>query len=398
MRTSNTYSTAAPPHMAILVGICLEGMTMEETEAHLQELEELCRTRGIVPMARVIQRRKKFQASTKIGKGKVEDIALMVETQAVDSILFDDQLTPGQVKNLEKRLGCQVWDRTLLILEIFAMHARTVQAKTQVTLAQYQYLLPRLTRMWSHLSRQGGGRGAGMQGTGEKELETDRRIVQQKIHLLEQKLSAINRQAAVRRSQRSRYPNVALVGYTNAGKSTLMQRLAKAEVLVEDKLFATLTTKVRKVVIRQIPFLLADTVGFIRKLPHTLVECFKSTLAEVCEADILLHVVDYSHPQFERHIAVVRKTLEEIKASNIPMVLLFNKIDCCSAEVRSSLESLVEGYRDRYGIPVIFLSAKSGQGLPKLRDLLYRKVAPLYQQIYPQNKALTTGPVVQWTE
>lgn len=402
MQNKKTVSTAPAPSDAILVGVCLEGEDIEETKAHLEELSELARTRGIVPKEMVIQRRKKFSAGTKIGKGKVEEIRLVVEQQGISSVLFDDELTPGQIKNLEKHLGCKVWDRTLLILEIFAIHARTVQAKTQVELAQYQYLLPRLTRMWSHLSRQGGGgKGAGMQGTGEKELETDRRIVQRKIHMLKQKLSAITRQAAVRRGQRSRYANVALVGYTNAGKSTLMERLAKVKVLVEDKLFATLTTTVRKVVIDEVPFLLADTVGFIRKLPHTLVACFKSTLAEVCEADVLLHVVDYSHPEFANHIDVVKKTLQEIEADKIPMILVLNKVDGLSEEEKARFASLHEAekhYSEVYAMPVVCISAKEGEGLETLRAAIYTKVAAVHQQLYPQNKALTLGPVVQWTE
>lgn len=400
VRKQKLHNTTPSPDRVILVGIVLEQAgSVEETEAHIEELSELARTRGLDPIAKVIQRRKKFCASTKIGKGKVEEIAAMVQSQNVKSVLFDDELTPAQVKNLEKELRCHVWDRTLLILEIFAMHARTVQAKTQVELAQYQYLLPRLTRMWTHLSRQGGGKGAGMQGTGEKELETDRRIVQRKIHLLKEKLAAITRQASVRRTQRKKHVNVALVGYTNAGKSTLMQRLAKVNVLVEDKLFATLTTTVRKVVLDNVPFLLSDTVGFIRKLPHTLIECFKSTLAEVCEANILLHVVDYSHPQFHNHIAVVKETLQEIGADTIPVVLVLNKVDCLK-KLRSfaSLEEIEKHYSTHYDMPVVCISATTGRGVERLREVTYRKIAVAHQQLYPQNKGVSLSPVVQWTE
>ena len=399
MKKKQPFSTARSPHRTILVGLSLQERPLEETHAHLQELEELCRTRMIIPLHKVIQRRQKFDRKTNIGKGKVEEIAQMVAAENIDSVLFDDQLSPSQVKNLEKKLGVKVWDRTLLILEIFAMHARTVAAKTQVELAQYQYLFPRLTRMWSHLSRQSGGRGAGMQGTGEKELETDRRIVQRKIHLLKQKLEVIARQAMVRRSKRSSYPKVALVGYTNAGKSTLMQKLAKANVLVENKLFATLTTTVRKVVIDQMPFLLADTVGFIRKLPHTLVACFKSTLAEVCEADLLLHVVDLTHPHHHKHIEVVTNTLKEIGAHGIPTLLILNKVDALQEKkIMPTFEALVKGYQAQYKIPVVAISAKEEIGMEQLRKLLYTKVAVLYQHLYPQNSALANGPVVQWTE
>ncbi len=393
--------TTPPVPKAILVGITLTREDPLQTQAHLEELAELARTRGIEPAAVVTQRREKFSTRTKIGKGKVEELAAMVQAEKIDSVLFDDELTPSQLRNLEKELNCKVWDRTLLILEIFALHARTVQARTQVELAQYQYLLPRLTRMWTHLSRQGGGRGAGMQGTGEKELETDKRLVKEKIQVLKRKLDTIKRQTAVQRSQRKRYPNVALVGYTNAGKSTLMRTLSKADVLVENKLFATLTTTVRKVVIQQIPFLLSDTVGFIRKLPHTLVECFKTTLAEACAADLLLHVVDFSHPQFHEQIQIVHETLREIGAEKIPLFLIFNKIDILSKEKINAMGSLKEiesMYSKQYGVPVIAVSAQEKQGIAHLQERLYRHTAVIHQQLYPQNKALTSGPVVQWTE
>ena len=393
MKPKKTFSTIAPAPRTVLVGVCLEKEKIEETQAHLKELGELARTRGIVPAAQVMQRRKAFCASTKIGKGKVEEVALLVKEHGASSVLFDDQLTPGQVKNLEKLLKCKVWDRTLLILEIFALHARTVQAKTQVALAQYQYLLPRLTRMWSHLSRQGGGGGSGMQGTGEKELETDKRIVQDKIHLLKQKLAVIARQAKVRRQRRGEHPNVALVGYTNAGKSSLMQRLSKNEVYVKDELFATLTTTVRKVTLQKTPFLLADTVGFIRKLPHTLVECFKSTLAEVCEADLLLHVVDYANPQWESHVEVVQETLEKIGAEKVPMVLVLNKIDALPEGAKIN-QKVIKAYQTRYDMPVVAISVTTDLGLDELRETLYKKVAFIRKTALPTQH----DPVVQWTE
>lgn len=392
MSSNKLFDTAPAPHRAILVGVCLEGsQSMAETEAHLKELNELARTRGIKVEGEFIQRRKRFDGRTKIGKGKVEEIAMQVKSREIDSVLFDDELTPGQVRNLEKALKCKVWDRTLLILEIFAMHARTTQARAQVELAQYQYMLPRLKRMWTHLSRQGGGgKGAGMQGTGEKELETDKRIVQRKIHLLKEKLKVIDRQGEVRRGQRDHYVKVALVGYTNAGKSTLMQCLSKEEVLAEDKLFATLTTTVRKVVIQKIPFLLADTVGFIRKLPHTLIECFKSTLAEVREAHYLLHVVDVSHPQHDNHIKVVIDTLEEIGTQKIPMILVLNKIDLLDEDV--SLKEIEEKYHEKYNFPVVAVSAKSNQRLEQLRSVIHQEVAAMHQQLYPQNKIADMAP------
>ncbi|MEM7361600.1 MAG: GTPase HflX [Bacteroidota bacterium] len=391
MSTDKMFSTAPQPHRAILVGVCLDRQLIEETQAHMKELHELAHTRGIEVSAVFIQRKKHFDPKTKVGKGKVEEINLRIKKDQVDSVLFDDELTPAQVRNLEKALNVKVWDRTLLILEIFAMHARTVQAKTQVELAQYQYLLPRLKRMWTHLSRQGGGgKGAGMQGTGEKELETDKRIVQRKIHLLKEKLSVISRQAEVRRGQREHCAKVALVGYTNAGKSTLMQRLAKVDVLAEDKLFATLTTTVRKVVIQHIPFLLADTVGFIRKLPHTLVECFKSTLAEVSEADLLLHVVDGSHPQANHHIKVVMETLQEIGADKLPMILVLNKSDLLPEETTSQEKEKL--YHHQYRCPVVAISAKELTGLANLQDLIYEKVSSIHQQRYPQNSAVNTAP------
>lgn len=387
------FNTTPQQPTTVLVGLTLEGTSKVQTQDNLNELATLATTKGIVPIAKFMQQLDRPNPKTWIGAGKVEEIATFVQAKKVDSVLFDDELSPGKVKNLTKLLQCKVWDRTLLILEIFAMRAHTSQAKTQVELAQYQYLLPRLTNMWTHLSRQKGG--AGMKGPGEKELETDKRIVQKKIHLLKEKLKDIERQGITQRAQRKKQVNVALVGYTNAGKSTLMHCLSKADVLIEDKLFATLTTTVRKVVLRNIPFLLADTVGFIRKLPHTLIECFKSTLTQVCKADLLLHVVDLSHPNFEEHIAVVQQTLTEIGAGAIPMILVFNKLDNLSATMLdansktlanqwTACTSLKKKYTKYHKCPVLVVSASQRINIVALRTLLYKHVVKKHNQMYPQ--------------
>ena len=386
-------NTRPQPLTTILVGLTLPGISKQQTQRHLDELAQLAITRGIKPIARFSQELAHPHAKTWIGSGKVQEIATFVEVHKADSVLFDDELSPGKVKNLHKLLGCKVWDRTLLILEIFSMSAQTAQAKTQVKLAQYQYLLPRLTRMWSHLSRQKGSGGAGMQGTGEKELETDRRMVQEKIHRLKQALVAIEKQSMTQRKQRSSSVNVALVGYTNAGKSTLMQSLTKQDTVIEDKLFATLNTTVRKVVVDEIPFLLSDTVGFIRKLPHTLIASFKSTLAETCSADLLLHVVDFSHVNFEEHINVVKSTLKELGADTIPTILVFNKVDkACGEDILSDRWSYDSGgyhalqskYTEKYKSPVVMVAAKEKKCMEGLYRVLYRYVSQRYYEIYPQ--------------
>ena len=380
----------------VLVGLTLPGTTPEQTKEHLDELAALAYTRGIKPVGTFVQRLDKPHGKTWVGTGKVEEIAAFVQAHQVDSVLFDDELSPAKVNNLASRLACKVWDRTMLILEIFKMRAKTGPAQKQVELAACEYLLPRLKGMWTHLSRQKGGGGAGMQGTGEKELETDKRVMHKKIHLLKQELSALERQTITQRKQRKNKVKVALVGYTNAGKSTLMRLLTKEDVLVENKLFATLTTTVRKVVINNTPFILSDTVGFIRKLPHTLIESFKTTLTEIRDADLLLHVVDFSHPNFAQHIQVVNQTLQQLKAHHIPTILIFNKIDQVPLQQRLGEGSITTNKKEAYDMlstkytklhkcPVVIISASTPQNTPALHQLLYKHVATRYQQLYPQN-------------
>jgi len=393
------FSTTPTLPTIVLVALSLPECSKAQIQDHLDELAALAITRGLKPIATFVQQLDRPNAKTWIGPGKVEEIATFLQCNKVDNVLFDDELSPSKVKNLSKLLQCKIWDRTLLILEIFAMRAKTAQAKTQVELAQYEYLLPRLTRMWTHLSRQKGG--AGMQGTGEKELETDKRVIQKKIHLLKGRLDAIEKQGITQRKQRKNRVNVALVGYTNAGKSTLMQLLSKADTLIENKLFATLSTTVRKVVLNEIPFLLSDTVGFIRKLPHTLIQCFKSTLAEACQADLLLHVVDFSHASFQEHIHVVQRTLEGLGADTIPVILIFNKIDRVAADrlVFANKKivnkprlylALQKKYSKQYQCPVVVISAKEKDNIEAMYTLLHQHVAKKYYQLYPQSQATST--------
>lgn len=347
---------------------------------------------------------------TFVGKGKLEEIKIWIIENPVDSIIFDDDLTASQVRNLESIFkDIKILDRSLLILNIFSQRARTDQSKKQVELAQYQYLLPRLTRMWSHLSRQKGG--IGMRGPGEKELETDKRIVKDRIALLKEKLEKIDKQSFTRRKERSRLVRVALVGYTNVGKSTLMRRLAKTEVFAENKLFATIDSTVRKVVLGNIPFLLTDTVGFIRKLPTQLIESFKSTLDEIREADILVHVVDISHPSFEEQIEVVNTTLADIKASDKSVVLVFNKLDLFQPEgeenldehleeiteevLQRNLEQLKASYLKKNTENVVFISAEKKENLAELRDILINKIQEKHFLIYP-NWDPTQNPLYDW--
>ena len=313
----------------VLVGLNHSEQDKHKTKEYLIELEFLASTSGAITVNSFIQNLEKPNKDTYVGKGKLTEIKAYVEQEDIETVIFDDELSPSQLRNVERELRCKILDRNLLILNIFSIRARTAQAKTQVELAQYKYILPRLTKMWSHLSRQKGG--VGMRGPGETELETDRRIVKDKISLLKNKLSRIERQAATQRKNRGHLCRVALVGYTNVGKSTIMRALSKSNVFTENKPFATVSSTVRKVVISQIPFLLTDTVGFIRKLPHTLVESFKSTLDEIVEADILIHVVDASHPSHDEYIEVVNQTLAEIGAAGKPTVLVLNKMDLCYA-------------------------------------------------------------------
>ena len=378
------FDTAVKPPKVGLVGVILPSQKKAATQAHLKELAALACTAGMEVQGTFMQKLDKVHPNTLIGKGKVAEIGQFVKEHTIDSIIFDDEVSPAQAKNLEKAWKCEVWDRSLLILKIFAQHARTVQAKAQVELAQYQYLLPRLTGMWTHHSRQQGGVGI-RGGPGEKELETDKRLAQQKIKLLKQKLAHMSTIAKTQRKQRQRQLNVALVGYTNAGKSTLMRCLSKEAVLVADQLFATLSPTVRKVMIKDISFLLADTVGFIRKLPHTLVECFKSTLAEVQEADVLLHVVDFSHDDYEAHIQIVHQILKEIEAQNVPIILVLNKEDQAIAKQQAHAEErgvplpaavFLEAERVRlshlYACPVIYCSAIHKKHIQQLQAELYR--------------------------
>src|SRR6476620_3646790 len=325
----------------VIVGIVTQNQSEEKLTEYLDELEFLTFTAGGEVIKRFSQKLERPNPKTFLGTGKMDEISTFIREKNVSTVIFDDELSPSQQKNISRELDCKVLDRTNLILDIFAQRAETSYARTQVELAQCQYLLPRLSGMWTHLERQRGG--IGMRGPGETEIETDRRIVRDRIALLKDKIKVIDKQMAVQRSNRGAMVRVALVGYTNVGKSTLMNAVGKSEVFVENKLFATLDTTVRKVVINNLPFLLFDTVGFIRKLPHQLVESFKSTLDEVREADLLVHVVDLSHPSFEEHIAVVNKTLEEIEAGNKPTLLVFNKIDLYREKEMEALNDMGEG-------------------------------------------------------
>ena len=394
-------ATALKKEKAILVALVTQHQARGKAKAYLDELTFLAVTLGVNVLATFIQQLDKPNVRTFIGKGKLEEIKVLVEAEQVDMVIFDDELTPSQVRNLENSLQCKVLDRSLLILDIFAMRAKTAQAKTQVALAQYQYLLPRLTKLWTHLSKQKGG--VGMRGPGETELETDRRIVQDKIALLRKKLQAIEKQSVTQRKSRRQLVRVALVGYTNVGKSTLMRLLSKTNVRAENKLFATVDSTVRKVVIHNIPFLLTDTVGFIRKLPHSLIACFKSTLDEVREADILLHVVDVSHPALEEHMQVVHKTLLEIGAAHIPTLLVFNKMDQLRERTKQdeamymvgtahppvTLEALQQSYLTQHDHPTVFIAASKKENIDTLKKLLYQKVLKKHKRIYPH--FLTNG-------
>ncbi len=391
-------STAKHKETAVLVALITPEQTAEQVQEYVQELAFLAETAGAITLKSYVQKLNKPDIATFIGKGKVEEVHEFVSTNEVDMVIFDDDLTPSQVRNLEQKLGCKILDRSLLILNIFSGRAQTAQAKTQVELAQYQYILPRLTKMWTHLSKQKGG--IGMRGPGEKELETDRRIVRDKIALFSKKLDKIDKQSATRRKARQKVVRVALVGYTNVGKSTIMQLLSKSDVFAENKLFATVDSTVRKVVIHDIPFLLTDTVGFIRKLPHTLIECFKSTLDEVREADLLLHVVDISHPSFEEQMKIVNDTLLDIGAADKPTITVYNKIDLWqeqqhqqAAEDFDEEDGFMPEYADHLaqlkatylneGQETIFISATKKENIAALREALYNKVADKYFTIYP---------------
>lgn len=366
---------------AVLVGIYNRQVPKEKAEEYLEELQLLTKTAGAATLAVFLQKLDHVHPGTYVGSGKLEEIQAYVEEHKVDLVVFDDDLSPSQVRNIDRALNVKVLDRSAIILHIFSERARTAQAKAQVELAQLKYMLPRLAGLWSHLSKQKGG--IGMKGAGEKEIETDRRMIRYKIDLLKKELEKIDQQNQTRRKKREEMVRVSLVGYTNAGKSTLMNRLSKSDVLAEDKLFATLDATVRKVVVDQVPFLLSDTVGFIRKLPHDLVECFKSTLDEVRESDILLHVVDMSHPAFEEQIQVVNETLASLKAQEKPTIVVFNKIDRLEPEAREQLEKT---WWARENAPAVFVSAGGNLGIDTLRQRLLELVRKEYKDKYPHFK------------
>ena len=392
--------TEAKSEEAVLVGLITKTQNEEQAKEYLDELDFLSRTAGVNPVKRFIQRLEQAHSVTFVGKGKLEEIRQYVEEHEIGLVIFDDELSPKQLRNIEQTLKVKILDRTSLILDIFASRATTAYAKTQVELAQYRYMLPRLTRLWTHLERQRGG--VGMRGPGETQLETDRRIIQDRIAHLKAELKVIDRQMSMQRKNRGKLVRVALVGYTNVGKSTLMNVLAKSEVFAENKLFATLDTTVRKVIVHNLPFLLSDTVGSIRKLPTELIESFKSTLDEVREADLLLHVVDIAHPNFEEHIDVVTSTLREISAGQEqPTILVFNKIDAFSFEEREeddlgertrrniSREELEQTWMAKLGeAGCIFISAKTGEGIDELKQLLYDRVKEIHVQRFPYNDFL----------
>jgi GTP-binding protein HflX len=379
---------------AVLIGINYPGQDERDTEDYLNELSFLAETAGLVPVKNFVQKLAMPDNRTFVGSGKIEEIAVFIKENDIDYAIFDDELSPSQIRNIDKILNCGVLDRTNLILDIFAKRARTSHARTQVELAQYKYLLPRLTGMWTHLERQKGG--IGLKGPGETEIETDRRIVRDKISKLKEDLKKIDKQMETQRKNRGKVVRVALVGYTNVGKSTLMNQISKSDVFAENKLFATLDTTVRKVVVNNLPFLISDTVGFIRKLPADLVESFKSTLDEVRESDLLLHVIDISHPRFEEQITVVTQTLKELKSTEKPTILVFNKIDEFSFEAKDeddltpvtrenlSLHDLKKTWMaNDWSFPTVFISAKHKTNIEELKELLYEEVKRIHLKRYP---------------
>ena len=384
---------------AILIGLITPNLQREQVYEYLEELAFLAKTAGAVPVRNFTQKLKHPDNATFLGKGKINEVKEFVISEKIDIIIFDDDLTPSQIRNIQKIFPeRKILDRSNLILDIFASRAQTAQARTQVELAQYEYLLPRLTRMWTHLERQKGG--IGMRGPGETQIESDRRIIKDKISLLKKKLEKIDKQSLTRRKGRADMIRVALVGYTNAGKSTLMNKLSKSEIFAENKLFATLDTTVRKVVIKNLPFLLSDTVGFIRKLPHQLVESFKSTLDEVRESDLLVHVVDISNQNFEEQIEIVDKTIMEIGAEAKPQLIVFNKIDAYTyvekeeddltpfTKENMSLENLKQTWMGKLDKESIFISALDKINFDDLKELLYQRIKDLHIKRYPYNNFL----------
>ncbi|WEK19481.1 MAG: GTPase HflX [Candidatus Pedobacter colombiensis] len=389
------YDTALKQERAVLVGVIRPGERPEETREFLDELAFLVDTAGGLVEHEFTQKMLKPDRATFVGTGKLAEIQAYVKSEEIDMVVFDDELSPSQLRNIERELQVKVLDRSNLILDIFAGRAQTAQAKTQVELAQLQYLLPRLTRLWTHLERQKGG--IGMRGPGETQIESDRRMILEKIALLKSRLKSIDKQNETQRKNRTELIRVALVGYTNVGKSTIMNMLSKSEVFAENKLFATLDTTVRKVVIENLPFLLSDTVGFIRKLPHHLVECFKSTLDEVREADILIHVVDVSHANFEDQINVVNETLKDLGARDKETIMVFNKIDAYVSPkpdheheepIVLTLEDFKKSWMGAENSPSIFISALHKENLEEFKQLLYDKVVVLHTQRYPYDKLL----------
>ena len=387
------------PERAILVGLITPQQNEMKANEYLDELAFLADTAGAMTVKKFLQRVDSPNSRTFVGKGKLEEIKQFIEENDIQMAIFDDDLSSKQVLNIERELQVKILDRTSLILDIFAKRAQTANAKAQVELAQYQYLLPRLTRMWTHLERQRGG--IGMRGPGETQIETDRRIILDKISRLKEELRGIDRQKSIQRKNRGKLTRVALVGYTNVGKSTIMNLLSKSDVFAENKLFATLDTTVRKVIIDNLPFLLTDTVGFIRKLPHHLVDSFKSTLDEVRDADLLLHVVDISHPQFEEQIEVVNQTLREVcGAGDKPMIMVFNKIDAFHYTPKDeddltprtreniSLDELKATWMSRMGDDCVFISAKTGKNIDELKEKLYEKATEIHLTRFPYNDFL----------
>lgn len=390
------YDTEIKPERVVLVGIITPQESEEQEREYLEELAFLVETAGGVPQFTFVQKVQQADRATFVGSGKLDEIKSYVKAEEIDLVVFDDELTPSQLRNIEKVLEVKVLDRSSLILDIFASRAQSAQARTQVELAQLQYMLPRLTRMWTHLERQRGG--IGMRGPGERQIETDRRLILNKISLLKERLAHIDRQNETQRKNRSELIRVALVGYTNVGKSTIMNLLAKSDVFAENKLFATLDTTVRKVVIDNLPFLLSDTVGFIRKLPHNLVESFKSTLDEVREADILVHVVDISHDFFEDQMYAVNETLKELGVLDKPIITVFNKIDAyknvhhgddhSDLEESFTLADFQNSWMAKHKSPAVFISAEKKENIEELKVLLYKKVRAAHILRYPYNDFL----------
>jgi GTP-binding protein HflX len=388
--------TAPIRESAIMVGLSTRSQDQVRTNEYLDELAFLIETAGGDPVKRFTQNLDYADPRTYVGSGKLKEIHNWIEENPVDMVVFDDELSPSQIRNIERELNCRILDRNNLILDIFARRAQTSYARTQVELAQNEYLLPRLTRMWTHLEKQRGG--IGLRGPGEQEIETDRRILRYRISLLKEKLKEIDKQKSTQRKSRRDMVRVALVGYTNVGKSTIMNLLSKSEVFAENKLFATLDTTVRKIVIETQPFLLTDTVGFIRKLPHSLVESFKSTLDEVREADILVHIADISHPAFEDQINVVKQTLTDLKASDKPTIMIFNKIDAYKpvekdeddllppTKANLTLDELERMWMARENLPSLFISAKAKTNVDKLRETLHAEVRKIVEVRWPEMK------------